>query len=77
MQAALVPALATPLLGTPPTTWEVPDASNGGLIDGVGTPVPGSPGPFSEGTFKLEIPQIYRPWVAPQACPYSTAIHLH
>jgi hypothetical protein len=40
--------------------WIVPNASNGGMRDTVGTNPPGSPGPFSSGDFLWSIPQHYR-----------------
>jgi hypothetical protein len=44
----------------PPTAWLRPDASNSGLVDSIGTVPPGTPGPFSAGTFLWAIPQAYR-----------------
>lgn len=41
-------------------TWLTLDASNGGIIDTVGTNPPGSPAPFSPGAFTWPIPQFYR-----------------
>lgn len=61
----------------PATNWTVPVGSNIGMIDTVGTPAPGSPGPFSKGTFTWEIPQTYRPLGSTTSLPpYSKATHL-
>jgi hypothetical protein len=40
--------------------WNIPNASNSGLVDTVGTNPPGSGTPFSTGTFTWAIPQSYR-----------------
>jgi hypothetical protein len=45
----------------PPTaSWLAINASNGGFTDTVGSPPPGTPGPFSAGNFLWAIPQLYR-----------------
>jgi hypothetical protein len=44
----------------PPTAWLRPDASNSGLVDNIGSVPPGTPGPFSVGSFLWAIPQAYR-----------------
>lgn len=59
----------------PPTTPLVPNASNSGLIDTVGTNPPGSPGPFSFGTFLWAIPQHYRIIGSTASIQYSTGNH--
>ena len=59
------------------TTWTVPGANNIRIIDTVGTEPPGSPGPFSKGTFTWEIPQTYRPLGSTTSLPpYSKPVHL-
>jgi hypothetical protein len=60
----------------PPTMPLVPNASNSGLRDTVGTNVPGSPGPFSRGTFSWPIPQLFRAAGSTgSGSVYSTAFH--
>jgi hypothetical protein len=44
----------------PTGNWLPIDATNSGIQDTVGTPAPGTPGPFSAGTFTWVIPQSYR-----------------
>jgi len=57
-------------VGTPLT----PDATNGGIVDTVGTNPPGGPTPFSVGTFLWPIPQTYSVSGGGQT-PYSTGNH--
>ena len=60
----------------PATAWLAPNAGNSGLIDGIGTRSPGSPGPFSKGDFGWAIPQSYRTAGTTGAgSNYSTAFH--
>lgn len=42
------------------TAWALADPNKVLLRDGVGAPEPGTPGPFSRGSFSWEIPQLYR-----------------
>jgi len=60
----------------PVGAWVVPDPAVRIIRDGVGSPSPGTPGPFSKGTFEWPIPQTYRP-VGSTAQPieYSKASH--
>ena len=58
----------------PPTPPLVPNASNSGLIDTIGTNPPGSPGPFSFGRFLWAIPQHYRIG-STGSIPYSIGHH--
>lgn len=59
------------------TKWTVPHGNNLKVIDTVGTPAPGTPGPFSQGTFQWDIPQTYRAIGSTAAQPpYAIAIHL-
>jgi hypothetical protein len=59
------------------TSWTVPQGKNLKVVDTVGTPAPGTSGPFSKGTFQWDIPQTYRAIGSAAAQPpYSTAIHL-
>jgi hypothetical protein len=45
----------------PPTSrWLAIDARNNGIVDTVGTNPPGTPTPFSKGSFFWPIPQLYR-----------------
>jgi hypothetical protein len=61
----------------PPTQPLVPNASNGGLIDTVGTNEPGSPAPFSTGKFVWAIPQLYRiVGSSGTGTQYSTGVHV-
>lgn len=63
-------------LAHPPTAWLRPNASNSGLVDNIGTSLPGSPGPFSSGTFLWAIPQCHRtPGTSGSGAIYSTANH--
>jgi len=58
----------------PPTKWLTPNASNSGLVDEIGSPVPGTPGPFSLGDFLWAIPQAFRtPGTTGAGTVYSTA----
>lgn len=59
----------------PPTAPLIPDASNNGLIDTIGTNEPGSPGPFSVGSFLWAIPQHYRIVGSTGSIRYSTGNH--
>jgi hypothetical protein len=45
----------------PQGSWNPIDAANDGIIDSVGTDWPGTPRPFSSGTFLWTIPLSYRP----------------
>ncbi|HQR52370.1 MAG TPA: hypothetical protein PLZ79_03810 [Burkholderiales bacterium] len=58
------------------TSWTVPGGQNIRMVDTVGTELPGSPGPFSKGTFDWEIPQTYRSIGSTQSIPpYAKANH--
>jgi phage-related protein len=56
--------------------WLPVDGTNSGIIDTVGTNPPGSPGPFSKGTFHWPIPQQYRVPGTGSAIKYSTGDHV-
>jgi len=58
------------------TNWLPLGANNGGLRDNVGTPPPGSPSPFSTGTFNWPIPQSYKAIGAAGVHIYSTGTHI-
>jgi hypothetical protein len=61
----------------PATTWLRPNASNSGLVDEIGSPVPGTPGPFSAGRFEWPIPQMHRPpGSTGNGSQYSTGRHI-
>jgi hypothetical protein len=60
-----------------PTAPTIPPHPKTGFIlqDKIGTNEPGSPGPFSPGTFEWDIPQLHRPAGGSGGAVYSTGHH--
>lgn len=57
----------------PRGTWSRVDATNNNVKDTIGTPPPGTPGPFGIGTFFWPIPLTWRTPNDPKTYPYGTA----